>query len=252
MGADLVAVDHRHFRALGDVGDHAVAQLRLAGVVGRGRDVDYQLAFPREITHRILSVADAGELRAPDVLADGQPDALAGNGDDAGLVAGTEVALLVEYIVGRQQALVIAGDDLAARDGDERVGERRPRAGFERLDAAEERGQWQLAREVLHQPPLAFDEPTALQQIARRIAAAGRQLRTHQQVSAFEHRLVRCRADRRRRAIEIADQEVELGQGDAHGASSWPGSGGVQGCVVERQRPGGGATSRAWAGTHAV
>ena len=138
MGTDLIAVDHRNLGALGDVGDHAVAQFRFPRVIGRRGQVDDQITLAGQFLHRVVAVADAGELGAPDVLADGQPNPFSRDGDDAGFGSRAEVTLFIEHIVGRQQTFVVAGDDLTARDGHRGVGERRAGTGIERFDTAQD------------------------------------------------------------------------------------------------------------------
>lgn len=78
----------------------------------------------------------AGVFAAPEVLADGEADAGgAARGTDvdhAGAGAWHEIAVFVEDVVRGKEALVIAGDDRAAAERDERVGDARARVARKR------------------------------------------------------------------------------------------------------------------------
>ncbi len=84
----------------GALGEHPLALGALAGVVGGGGDVDDQ----RRAGERLLAGGRAG---LPDVLADGQPDAVPADVDHRAAASGLEVALLVEDAVVGQVDLAV-------------------------------------------------------------------------------------------------------------------------------------------------
>ena len=108
VAAHHVHVHHRHARASADARQEAAPHPRLAAVVGRGGGRHQQgRALVQAVAHRVHGVAAGGVGLGlpPDVLADGEPDALALELDDAALGGRLEVARLVEHVVGGQQGL---------------------------------------------------------------------------------------------------------------------------------------------------
>ena len=104
VSADEVDEDEGHAVATGRVDDHGLAKRDLVLLPRRRRDREDQLGpLPHQLLDRVDRVrpALAPELPAPDVLADGQADATAAEGEDAPLISRAEVARLVEDVVGR-------------------------------------------------------------------------------------------------------------------------------------------------------
>ena len=94
--------------------EHRLALAALAREVRGGRGVDDQ----RRARERLLGRRMA---RRPDVLADRQPDAEVAEVEHDRVVAGLEVALLVEDAVVRQQRLAVDGMDRPSDEHGERV-----------------------------------------------------------------------------------------------------------------------------------
>ncbi len=95
------------------LGEHVLALGALAGVVGRGGDVEDQ----RGARQRLFAGRRAG---LPDVLADGQAKARGPEVDDRPAGARLEVALLVEHAVVGQVDLAVDRAHLAPRRGPRR------------------------------------------------------------------------------------------------------------------------------------
>ena len=109
LTADLVDVDERRVAVGRPRGEHPLAVGGLASVVRRGVDVDGELG---------TAVGLHGErsIGAPDVLADADADVDATDHEQLeriGLVAGSEVAGLVEHRVVGQQTLAVGAEHAA-------------------------------------------------------------------------------------------------------------------------------------------
>src|ERR1700677_4532164 len=101
----ILAADQRAERDMGSrldraFGEQALPFGALAGVVGRGGDVNQQARPGRRLLGR-------GRSGLPQVLADGQTDAVSGNLDRRPRGPGGEVALLVEHAVVWEMNLAI-------------------------------------------------------------------------------------------------------------------------------------------------
>ncbi len=121
---------------LGDLREHLGAGLALRDGEGARREVGEQIdslgseladgifVVARRLTaglrERAAAVGAESERRerVPRVLANGDADAKAADGEDRRLFAGLEVAIFVEDVVGRQKSLVRASDDLALSRGE--------------------------------------------------------------------------------------------------------------------------------------
>ena len=178
VAADLVHVDERHVVARGDAREEVVARAPLAAVERRRGDVEDDFrALPRQLVDRIAAV----DLRAedfvvePEVLADGDAGADAGDARRRRLCGRLEVAQLVEDVVRRQQRFVLLEDDLAVARDDRGVVQRlaAPR-GVARDAAEDERDVAGHGRERVARLERGGDEGLAVEQIARRIAGDGK------------------------------------------------------------------------------
>ena len=117
VAAHLIHVHDRQTEAAGHRGEDLAAQRPLTLVVGRSVDGDDDAgAGVREFIHRVPPVQRPFPelLVVPGVLADGEGNGQAADFDHRLLFGGTEVARLVEDVVGRQQHLVLAEDDAPA------------------------------------------------------------------------------------------------------------------------------------------
>ena len=208
----VLAADERAERDGGDVvarplGEHPLALEPLAGVVGRGRDVDDQRRPGARLER-------GGRARLPDVLADRQPDLAAAELDQCRATAALEVALLVEdAVVGQVQLAVdrlhgAAGDHrervvdvvLALGEADERddpLGRRR--------DAVQRRAR--VAQEVLLE-----------QQVLWRVAGQ-RKLGEEHELGAGLAGAVGQLDDRALVAGDVAHDCVHLREGDPQGSA---------------------------------
>ena len=189
--------------------EHLLALAILAEMERRRRDVHEQLrAGEREIGGR--------RPRLPHVLADRHADDHVTMLEQEELVAGREVAHLVEDAVVRQEPLPHERLDLAVRAHRARVVEvaLEIRRADERDDAARRRGY--LRQRLLRRA----DEPGPQQQILRRIARH-RQLREDDEVGAGALRLLEPLEDQRAVAVEVADGRVRLDECEAHLVSDY-------------------------------
>jgi hypothetical protein len=152
----------------------------------------------------------------PDVLANGEADAVAGVVDDGGRVGGLEVAVFVEDIVGGQQAFAAHGDDGAPVAKGGGVVERASLAvGFSSTVPSEgghgAGGGGDLGERfghVAHEAPLE-------EQVARRIAAHTSSGKDHELRALGDEGGVGFE-DLAAVAGEIADGGIELGEAEAH------------------------------------
>ena len=206
LAADLVDVDQRRVGVGGAGGQHPLAVGRLAAVVRRGVDVDRQLG---------AAVGLHGErtVGAPHVLADADADLDAADLvqlERIGLVAGREVAGLVEDGVVGQETLAVGADDLAAgADG----------GGVEQVavlvDVADDGGAVARAGGELGQRGLVVGDEAGLEHEVLGRVAGDRQLGEGDDVAAGGVGPVVGVDEQGEVAVEVADGRVELGQRDA-------------------------------------
>ncbi len=127
------------------------------------------------------------------------------------VVAGREVAVLVEDAVVRQEALAVDAADLAARQDVAGVRE----IGVEVGGADERHDPLRLGGDRLDRPAGGADEPRAQQQVLRRVAG-DRELREEDEVGAGIPRRGEPVEDPGPIAVEIADDAVDLGERESH------------------------------------
>ena len=203
LAADLVHVRDRDVVVGGARGQHALALAGLAGVEGRGVDVDDD----RGAGERGVA---GGAVGVPDVLADGGGDRDAADDEARRPRARLEVALLVEDAVVWEALLAVAGDDAPAVDEGGAVVEH----AVELEAADDERGQpLRVARERLEGGDGLVDERRAQQQVLGRVAA-DRELGEGDEVGVALGGAARGVEDQRAVAREVADGAVDLGERD--------------------------------------
>lgn len=112
VGAGLVDVEHGGAQSRGGAGDGVEPPSELVAGEGARREIDDEVCGGC-VVDGVGAVAGFEGLvvAGPEVFADGEQEALAAEGDGGDLVAGQEVAGLVEDVVGGEQDLVVAGDD---------------------------------------------------------------------------------------------------------------------------------------------
>lgn len=221
VAADGVDVDDGAAEGAGGVGDEGLADVAFVVVPGARGEVDHEVAFlGRELAGGIdaaieLTRAEGGVR--PDIFADGDANAAAGVFDDERAGGGFEVAVFVEDIVGRQEALVGGGDDLAAMNEGGGV-ERGPAgAGGVSLDRADERGDVADVRGDFAEGVFAIGNEAAFEeQVARRVAADD-ELGEDDEFGALGDEDVVGVEDLAAIAGKVADGGVELGEAESHG-----------------------------------
>ena len=205
----VLAADHVAERDVRGVVSRARAKHLLAGTVlaeveRRRRHVDEQLCTgEREVRRR--------RSRLPHVLADGHADERVAVDEDEELVAGREVAELVEDAVVRQEALLHERLHLPVRaDGahvvEVAVEDRRADEGD---DAA------RLARDLVQRLLGRAHEARPQQQVLRRIARH-RELGKDGEIGARVPGLLEAVEDQGAVAVEVADDGVDLGECESH------------------------------------
>ena len=117
VAAHLVDHDHGDAIAMGDGGQHLAADAALTVPEGRRGEIDVHRGL---LAHQLLHGIDAVEPPRPEILvvpgifADGDGEARAVQLDHVLRPGRRKVALLVEYVVEGQQALVLLDDQPAA------------------------------------------------------------------------------------------------------------------------------------------
>ena len=184
--------------------EHLLTLAVLAEMERRRRDVHEQLRAGKSEVRRRRS-------RLPHVLADRDADDRVAVREHEQLVAGREVAHLVEDAVVRQEALLHERLDLAVRADGAGVVEIAVeiRRADERGHAARRGGD--LGERLLGRA----HEPRPQQQVLGRIAGH-RQLGEHDEVGARALRLLEPLEDQRAVAVEVADGGVRLDECEAH------------------------------------
>ena len=244
VAADGVDVNHRAAERAGGVDHERFADVVLV-VMPRARgEVDHQIAFLRvELFHGIGAAVESARADhgvRPDVLANRDADAAAAVFDDEGFFGGFEIAVLVEDVVGRQQAFMRGGDDLAAMAEGGGVEGRAAGAGGVAFDGADERGDVADGGGDFAERVLAVGHEAALeQQIARRVTAHG-ELRIHDEFGALGDEGGVGGEDFTAVAGEVADDRVELSEAETH-----EGKGGTVHGFAGADNPAHGRTSNA-------
>ena len=198
-----VHVEDRHGRVRGARRQHRLALTDTSGVVWRRVDVDDELGATRGLCeHR--------SARAPRVLADRDGDAHAADDEQRAVDRrGLEVALLVEHGIVRQQVFPVHPEDAAVR-GDRR-GVVQVAVGFGKAD---DRGHPSGARRELLERLLGLGhEGRPEEEILGRVAG-DRQLGKGNEVAIEGVGTLVGIQQARRVALEVPDDEVELGCGD--------------------------------------
>ncbi len=189
--------------------EHPLALHALAGVVGRGGDVQQQ----RRAGDGLVAGRRA---RLPDVLADGQSDGLLADLEHRAAIARLEVALLVEDAV-------VGEEDLAIDRMHDAVGEH----GGGVVDVGRALGKADdgndpvgLRCELVQRRAGGCQEALAQQQILGRVAGQ-RQLGKQHDIGAGLQRLLAPGANQRSVAGDVADGGVHLAEGQAHLSWRW-------------------------------
>ena len=219
-GADGVDVDQ--WRAdLGDVPpDQGVALVALAGVEGRGVEVEqHRRTLRGELAQRLDLVEVVPHVFA-DRHADARRAAAAGQVDRLAHFAGGEEALVVEIAVVGQQRLAGALQDPAVAD-DRRGVVLANRAVVVALvqvevDEPDHRGDaLRRLRDARDRPLVGAEEVGVFDQVADAVAGQ-RHLRRDDQIRLLPPRLFDRRDDRSRVAVDVSAYGIELRQGDSH------------------------------------
>ncbi|MNZ36659.1 hypothetical protein D3C78_540880 [compost metagenome] len=218
LATDLVDIDDRHVALARARRQGLLAQALLVQVERRGIEVEHQ--------PRAGGTRRGHRLGMPDVLADAQRHRHAGDLHHARLVAGIEVALLVEHLIVGQLLLVVARHQLAVIE--QRTGVVAPLAlhpgeADQQADAAH------LAGQALEGGLSAQLHAVPEQQVFRRIAAQ-RQLGKHDHIGLPLFAGAPGRLDDALDvAVNVADAQVELGHRDpqdlTHAALQMKGTG---------------------------
>ena len=206
LATDEVDVDHGDARLPDPPLEQRLPLQALAGMKGRGVDVDEQ-ARPG-----VRGLQGRSRAERPDVLANGDARRHAPDVDDAGGVPRREIALFVEHAVVGQQLLAVAGDDLPAADHGSGIVELPLLAQGMPDDGRHLRD---LAGQVRHGLVDVVEKVRPEQQVLRRIAAQGEFREHHDVRGQFVPRATAGAEDLVRIAPDIADQEVELGHDEA-------------------------------------
>ena len=166
---------------------------------------------------RVVAVEFCAEdfIVEPEVFADADRSARAGDVDDLRRAPRLEVAQLVENVVSRKKNFVLLKDDSSVLREDGSVVQRLSAPRLISCDAAEQQRRFAgHLRERIANFERLVDENLAIQKIARRIAG-DRQLRYHDQIRARPHALLvrvrnqlSIRADRPDRGVELSNKNL--------------------------------------------
>jgi hypothetical protein len=253
VAADGVDVHDGAIEFEGRIGHQFLPDGTLAVMPRTGRDVDHQIAALRgELPYRIETVVQLARRdhgMRPDVLANGDTDALTGVFDHGGRGRGLEIAVLVEDVVGGQQAFGRNGAYAPPQAEGGGVVKRPALTGKIGRHGADERGYVAHGGGNLRKGFGGVGHEVALeQQVARRIAADD-QFRENHEFRTLGHERGVGVENLAAIAGKIADGRVELGETDAHGSrikeATWRGFGGM---TTPRLAPG--ASPRLPTGSH--
>ncbi len=204
LAADERAEGHRGEAVARALGDHLLALAALAGLVGRGGDVEHQ---PRA-GQRLVGHRRTGD---PDVLADGEADLDPVDLDDRPAGAALEVAQLVEDPVVGQVDLAVDGLQAAVCQHRRGVVDVVGALG----EADERHDALRVGRDPLDRRPRVGQEVLLEQQVLGRVAG-DRQLGEERELRAGLARARELLANLGLVAGDVADGGVDLGEGDAH------------------------------------
>ena len=185
-------------------GEHLLALAVAADVERRGREVDEQLrAGEREIGR--------GRPGLPHVLADRRPDQRAAVLEEKEVVAGREVAVLVEDAVVREEALAVDRPHLAA--GADGAGVEEVAVEVGRADERDDPAG--RARDLCERALCGADEARAQEQIFRRVPGGG-QLGQEDEIGAGGLCLLDPRDDAVAVSVQVADDGIDLRERKPH------------------------------------
>ena len=210
LTADQVRIKQRNAGRANPLAHHRLAVADLAGLIGRGVEIQNQPGPGRRgLLHR---------ARLPDVLANGEPDRHAAQLEHTRRIARLEIALFVEDAVIGQPLLAVGVLDGAIADHCRAV----VHAGVGGLGKTDDDGDAvDLSRQPLQGVFHGGQKIPAQNQILGRIAGQ-RQLREHHRVRAQPvARLPRRLQHPARIAGHVADEKIQLGNGDAKGHGIW-------------------------------
>jgi hypothetical protein len=155
-----------------------------------------------------------GRAGLPHVLADGRADQRLAVLEQDQVAAGSEVAVLVEDAVVRQEALAVDRLHLPAREDETGVEEVAVEVG-----RAHEHGRAAcLTRDLLDAALGGAHEAGTQQQVLRRIAG-DRKLREEDEIGSVRFRVGEVAENHVAVALEVSDDRVDLGKGEAHSLS---------------------------------
>ena len=159
----------------------------------------------------------------PDVLADGHSQGPIPQAQYLVVGRRFEIAVLVENIVSRQEALVETIQHLSSRQERGTVEQRssfRSVVGLGQPD--EHRGSaTQLRGQSLQNLPTVSNEARLKQQVSRQVAQQG-EFRSHHEIRALLGGFACCRADAGSVSADVADDLVELEESDSHLSAAFP------------------------------
>ena len=188
------------------MGEQPLSLCALAGVVGRGGDVDQQARAGLRLLAR-------GRARPPQVLAHRQSDAPAGDVDRRSCGARREVAALVEHAVVGEMELAIDVPDGAISQHGRGVVDVTVRQ-FGKPDDRGDARAGDLARQILQRRASVREEVLAQEQVLRGVAGE-RKLSEQHEFGARGARRTQAVEDAACVAGDVADGGVDLAEGKA-------------------------------------
>jgi hypothetical protein len=204
LATDEVRVDDRQRRVGCARREHRLAFEQTAGVVGRCIEVHHDFGAAR-------GLGRDRSVRAPRVFADRHADLHTVDHEQrAGIFARREVALLVEHRVVRQEVLAIDAVHAALRAHRRRVVE----VAADLREAHDRRAPTGARRDLLERLVRVRDERGPEQQVFGRIPG-DRELRVDDEIAAGRFRGFVGGEDAIDVALEVADDDVDLGSRDS-------------------------------------
>ena len=219
VAPDLVHHRDRNFLILRDGREHVAAQFALTQPKWRGGNVEHEVAAG---SNQFFDRVDAIQtlvpetLVVPGILTDSQSHLVAAKAEQLLALGGSEVAHLIEDVIGGQQHLRLNEIDAPLAQQGGGVHHLLARVGFGRgYHPADHGNSLRLGGDPLDGRAIARHKRRPLDQIARRVTADG-ELREQNQASASTPRLQRKLDDLGSVPREIPDGGVDLAQSNLH------------------------------------
>ena len=187
-----------------------------------GREIDHEVALHRgELGHgveAVIKAARADHRVRPNIFAQRDTDFFTLMNYDGGRGGGLEVAVFVKDVIGRQQALVCGGDDLAAVAKGGRVVECAAVSGSVERDGADD-GRYVAdgGGDFSHRIHDVGHEAPFQKQVAGRITA-GDELGENDELSTLGDERGISSENFTAIAGEITDGRIKLGEAETHGS----------------------------------